>query len=88
MPVLMAPSQSKGDDSAANAKTPPLVLASSSRFRQALLDRLQLPYQCHSPDIDETPLDNESPQALVHRLALSKANAVAERFPPPLYHWL
>lgn len=59
----------------------PLVLASSSRFRQALLDRLHLPYQCHSPDIDETPLDGESPQALVHRLALSKANAVAERFP-------
>ncbi|WP_422101765.1 Maf family protein [Vreelandella sp.] len=59
----------------------PLVLASSSRFRQALLDRLQLPYQCYSPDIDETPLPGESPQALVHRLALSKAHAVAERFP-------
>ena len=59
----------------------PLVLASSSRFRQALLDRLQLPYQCYSPDIDETPLPGEPPQALVHRLALSKAHAVAERFP-------
>ena len=59
----------------------PLVLASSSRFRQALLDRLQLPYQCYSPEIDETPYPNESPQALVHRLALSKANAVADRFP-------
>jgi MAF protein len=59
----------------------PLVLASSSRFRQALLDRLHLPYQCYSPDIDETPLPDESPKALVHRLALSKANTVAERFP-------
>ncbi|WP_404342052.1 Maf family nucleotide pyrophosphatase [Vreelandella aquamarina] len=58
-----------------------LVLASSSRFRQALLDRLHLPYQSCSPDIDETPFPDESPQALVHRLALSKANAVAERFP-------
>lgn len=58
-----------------------LVLASSSRFRQALLDRLQLPYQCHSPDIDETPQPGESPSALVHRLALSKANAVAADYP-------
>ncbi|MFP3343157.1 nucleoside triphosphate pyrophosphatase [Halomonas sp. SIMBA_159] len=58
-----------------------LVLASSSRFRQALLDRLHVPYQSCSPDIDETPFPDESPQALVHRLALSKANAVAERFP-------
>ncbi|RUR57095.1 Maf family protein [Vreelandella populi] len=59
----------------------PLVLASSSRFRRELLDRLQLPYQCHSPDIDETPQANESPKALVHRLALGKANAVAHYFP-------
>lgn len=58
-----------------------LVLASSSRFRQALLDRLELPYQCHSPDIDETPKPGESPTALVHRLALSKANAVADHYP-------
>ncbi|MBZ5486711.1 septum formation inhibitor Maf [Halomonas aquamarina] len=58
-----------------------LVLASSSRFRKALLDRLHLPYQCHSPDIDETPKANETPDALVHRLALGKANAVAEHYP-------
>lgn len=58
-----------------------LILASSSRSRKALLDQLQLPYRCHSPDIDETPLPDESPQALVHRLALSKAHAVAERYP-------
>ncbi|XUO84487.1 nucleoside triphosphate pyrophosphatase [Halomonas sp. KM007] len=58
-----------------------LVLASSSRSRQALLDRLQLPYQCQSPDIDETPLPHETPEALVHRLSLSKAHAVAESFP-------
>ncbi|WNL40389.1 Maf family protein [Halomonas sp. PAMB 3264] len=62
----------------------PLVLASSSRFRKALLDRLQLPYQCRSPDIDETPESNESPEALVHRLALGKASAVADEFPDHL----
>ena len=31
--------------------------------------------------IDETPLPDESPKALVHRLALSTANTVADRFP-------
>lgn len=58
-----------------------LVLASSSRWRRELLNRLQLPYQCLSPEIDETPYSGETPHALVHRLALSKANAVADRFP-------
>ncbi|MDR5873975.1 Maf family protein [Vreelandella gomseomensis] len=61
--------------------TPALVLASSSRSRRQLLDRLQMPYQCCSPDIDETPKQGETPHQLVHRLALSKANAVADRFP-------
>ena len=58
-----------------------LALASSSRWRRELLDRLQLPYRCHSPDIDETPHNGETPHALVHRLALSKANAVSAHFP-------
>lgn len=59
----------------------PLVLASSSRSRRALLDRLHIPYQCHSPDIDETPKPGETPRALVHRLALGKAFAVADAYP-------
>ncbi|MDN6322006.1 MAG: Maf family protein [Halomonas sp.] len=67
--------------STAHSSTAELVLASSSRSRRELLNRLQLPYQCHSPDIDETPHPGETPQALVHRLALSKANAVASLFP-------
>lgn len=67
--------------STAHASTAGLVLASSSRWRRELLDRLQLPYQCHSPGIDETPRSGEMPRALVHRLALSKANAVAPHYP-------
>jgi len=63
------------------APTTELILASSSRWRRELLDRLQLPYQCHSPDIDETHQPQETPHALVHRLALSKANAVAAHYP-------
>ncbi|MFM9271326.1 Maf family protein [Halomonas elongata] len=54
-----------------------LVLASGSRFRRQLLDRLDIPYAWASPDIDETPRDGESPQSLVHRLSLSKAERLA-----------
>ncbi|WP_427854562.1 Maf family protein [Halomonas dongshanensis] len=61
-----------------------LVLASSSRFRKGLLERLELPFECASPDIDETPQPDEAPTALVHRLALSKAQALAERYPDHL----
>lgn len=59
----------------------PLILASSSPFRRELLQRLGLPFQCISPDVDESPLVDESPQQLVERLALSKANAISEKHP-------
>ena len=40
--------------------TRPLLLASSSPYRKALLERLRLPFTCASPDIDETALPSES----------------------------
>ncbi|WP_028917411.1 Maf family protein [Pseudoxanthomonas sp. J35] len=58
-----------------------LILASTSRYRRELLQRLRLPFECASPGIDETPLRAESPPQLVRRLAQAKADAVAERFP-------
>ncbi|SHL03388.1 Maf family protein [Halomonas caseinilytica] len=61
-----------------------LVLASGSRFRRQLLDRLEIPYAWASPDIDETPRDGESPQSLVHRLSLSKAERLAADWPDHL----
>lgn len=61
-----------------------LVLASSSPFRRQLLTRLGLPFVCDSPDIDEQPLADETPQALVMRLAESKAATVAQRRPGAL----
>lgn len=61
--------------------SPNLLLASSSRYRRELLARLQLPFTWRRPDIDESPLPNESPQALVQRLALSKARALADSHP-------
>lgn len=58
-----------------------LILGSSSKPRQNLLKRLQIPFETTSPDIDETPLANETPDQLVLRLAEAKARKVSERFP-------
>ena len=63
------------------ANSPPIVLASSSSYRRKLLTRLQLPFSCHSPDIDEAALADESPEALVQRLAISKARKLAADYP-------
>ncbi|WP_421279927.1 Maf family protein [Aeromonas taiwanensis] len=56
----------------------PLILASTSRYRKALLEKLGLPFQCVSPEVDETPIPGESAEALVSRLAQAKAMAIAE----------
>ena len=58
-----------------------LILASSSRYRRELLDRLGVPYRTMSPDVDETPLAGEAPAALALRLARAKAQAVAAACP-------
>ena len=54
-----------------------LVLASSSPFRAAILRNLALPFAAVSPEVDEARLPGEAPQALVERLAVAKARAVA-----------
>ncbi len=58
-----------------------LVLGSTSRYRRELLDRLNVPFEVSTPDVDETPLPDEQPALLARRLALSKAHAVAQKFP-------
>ena len=63
---------------------PKLVLASTSPYRRALLERLGLSFDIASPDIDETAQDNESPEHLVTRLAEAKARAVASKHPESL----
>jgi len=63
---------------------PPLILASSSAYRRELLQRLGLPFEAVAPDIDETPLEGESPQATALRLAREKAQAVATLHPGAL----
>lgn len=61
-----------------------IVLASSSKYRAALLARLQLPFQTADPAVDEAVHAGESPEQLVQRLARSKAEAVAAGFPQAL----
>ncbi|WP_263262871.1 nucleoside triphosphate pyrophosphatase [Pseudomonas sp. RIT-PI-S] len=59
----------------------PLILASSSPYRQALLKRLGLPFSTHAPEVDERRHEGESALALVLRLAEDKARALALRYP-------
>jgi len=61
-----------------------VVLASTSPYRRALLERLQIPFATAAPDIDETPLTGESPAALCARLAAAKAQAVQHDWPDAL----
>ncbi|WP_298832035.1 Maf family nucleotide pyrophosphatase [uncultured Piscinibacter sp.] len=60
---------------------PPLILASTSRYRRELLERLRLPFDVVSPQVDETPRPGETPAALAVRLAAAKAAAVAALHP-------
>lgn len=58
-----------------------LILGSTSRYRRELLQRLRVPFDVVSPDVNETPSPGEAPQALATRLALAKAKAVAALHP-------
>jgi septum formation protein len=60
---------------------PALILASTSRYRRELLQRLRVPFECVPPQVDETPRLGEAPAALAARLALAKAQAVAVLHP-------
>jgi MAF protein len=57
-----------------------IVLASTSPFRRELLGRLGMPFEVATPDVDESRLAGESPEALVRRLSEAKARDVAEHF--------
>jgi septum formation protein len=61
-----------------------LVLASTSAYRRALLERLGLVFECAAPGVDESALDDEAPADTARRLAQAKAAAVAPRFPDAL----
>ncbi|MDU4126014.1 nucleoside triphosphate pyrophosphatase [Pantoea sp.] len=65
--------------------TTSILLASTSPFRQALLQKLGLPFITAAPEVDEAPLPGETASALVTRLAIAKAQALAQAFPD---HWI
>ncbi len=58
-----------------------LILASSSKYRKKLLYRFEIPFDCHSPVVDETARENEQAHELVERLAVQKAGVVSRENP-------
>ncbi|MEB3752749.1 Maf family protein [Acinetobacter sp. MD2(2019)] len=58
-----------------------LILASSSQTRQQLMNRLGLPYQCISPNIDESSQNETHADDLAKRLAFEKAQCIAKQHP-------
>lgn len=61
-----------------------LVLASTSVYRSELLARLRIPFQTAAPEVDETPLAEESAKQTSRRLSREKARAVASQYPDAL----
>lgn len=61
-----------------------MILASTSRYRRQLLSRLELPFECMAPDVDESPLIGETPAQLCARLSVEKAQSIAIRHPDAL----
>jgi septum formation protein len=61
-----------------------IILASTSPYRKRLLERLGVAFHCLPPDIDESPLHGEPPQAMARRLAQAKAQAIADIHPKSL----
>ncbi len=64
-----------------DAVFPHIILASTSPYRRELLQRLRIPFETISPQVDETPFADEQPRQLARRLAEAKARAVAELHP-------
>jgi len=60
---------------------PLIVLASTSRYRRELLERLRCPFEVQAPQVDEAALPSETPRETALRLARDKAANVARRFP-------
>ena len=61
-----------------------IILASTSPYRRALLQRLQIPFRCLNPQTDESPLPDERPADMAGRLALAKARSLAPDHPGAL----
>lgn len=60
---------------------PKLVLASTSPRRRELVKVLGVEFEFTAADIDESPRDHESPQAMVRRLSYTKASVGTRAVP-------
>ena len=60
-----------------NPSSPPIILASSSRYRRGLLDRFLLEYQTISPGVDETVDEDLAPREVAAMLARKKAEKIS-----------
>ena len=61
-----------------------IILASTSPYRRRLLERLQIPFRCLPPAVEESALPGEAPDAMAGRLALAKAHSIASAHPEAL----
>lgn len=61
-----------------------LVLASTSLYRKALLEKLGIPFVSAALETDETPHPAEDAQSLVMRLAREKARSLTQQYPDSL----
>ncbi len=64
-----------------DSSNPPLILASTSRYRSELLRRLRIPFEAAAPDVDEAHINDEPPSKRAGRLAKAKAHALTGAFP-------
>lgn len=62
-----------------NPSAPPIILASSSRYRQNLLSRFLDDFDTASPGVDESGIEGESADQRAARLARAKAEAVSSQ---------
>lgn len=63
----------------------PLLLATESQYKIALLKRLNTPFETQPAHIDETPAPHEHPRDLTTRLARQKALSLQATYPS---HWI
>ncbi|MBQ9600646.1 MAG: septum formation protein Maf [Neisseriaceae bacterium] len=62
----------------------PLILASTSIFRQQQLSKLGITFQAAAPQYDETPQIGESAEQTALRLAIGKAQSLSKDYPQHL----
>ncbi len=62
----------------------PIILASTSIYRQALIEKLEIPFQAVRPPFDENIIAGEPPEKRAQRLAIGKAQSLAKEFPQHL----